>query len=225
MKTITRCPVHRLKKAEIVWLGSHFCRHGHTYLEHYSCYLKEHPEREKVGFLDIETSNLDADFGIILSYCIKEKDGKIIGDIIKEKDLRSNNFFDKRLVEKCIEDMLKFDRIITWYGRKFDIPFIRTRALINGIDFPNYGTIIHNDDYYIARYRLKLHSNRLENVERVIFGETGKTHIESKYWIKALQGDKKSLNYIFDHNKKDVISLEKNHNKLINFVSNRDTSI
>ncbi len=28
-----RLPVHHLKKAEFVWLGSHKCQHGHNYLE------------------------------------------------------------------------------------------------------------------------------------------------------------------------------------------------
>ena len=57
-------PVHRLKKIEIVWLAKHKCKHGHTYLEHYNCYLKEMPDgriQEKVGFLDIETTGLDAE--------------------------------------------------------------------------------------------------------------------------------------------------------------------
>ena len=63
-------PLHRLKKQELVWLATHRCRHRHLYIEHYNCYLKEHPDREKIGFLDIESSNLDGDYGIMLSYWI-----------------------------------------------------------------------------------------------------------------------------------------------------------
>lgn len=217
-------PVHRLKKKEIVWLGSHRCReHSHTYLEHYSCYLKENPDREKIGFLDIEASNLDADFGIMLSYCIKEhKKNKIYWGIIEKKEDRD---LDREVVERCINDMGRFDKIITFYGTKFDIPFIRTRALNLKIPFPNYGSIIHKDVYYIIRNKMKLSSNRLENACRVLLGKTQKTRIESKYWIWALRGDKKSLIYILDHNKKDVIDLENLYKKVIEFVGMSDTSI
>ena len=63
-----KAPIHRLNKKELVWLGSHICRHGHTYLEHYNCYLQEKPSiEEKVGFLDIETFGLDADFAVMLT--------------------------------------------------------------------------------------------------------------------------------------------------------------
>ena len=84
------CPIHRLKKKEILWLYEHHCKHGHRYLEHYNCYLQEHPEViEKVGFLDIECSNLDANWGVMLSYCIKVKGGEgILKGVIDKKDIQ-----------------------------------------------------------------------------------------------------------------------------------------
>jgi len=132
-------PIHRLSKKELIWLGSHRCKHSHTYLEHYSCFLEENPSmEEKVGFLDIETSNLDANFGIILTWCIKIKDGNIISNMLNNNDFKQNgssNMFriDKRIVRDLIDEILKLDRLVTHYGRKFDIPFIRTRALIDGL--------------------------------------------------------------------------------------------
>ncbi|KKL84703.1 hypothetical protein LCGC14_1962040, partial [marine sediment metagenome] len=65
-------PIHRLKKKETVWLANHKCKHRHNYIEHYNCYITENPDMERIGFLDIECSNLKADYGIILSYCIKK---------------------------------------------------------------------------------------------------------------------------------------------------------
>ena len=220
-------PVHHLKKSEIVWLATHRCKkHHHSFLSHYACYLREHPEKERIGFLDCECSNLNGDFGILLSYCILDNNtGKILSGVFSEADINNKDEEDKRVVTQLIKDLLKFDRIITWYGRRFDIPFIRTRALICKVPFPYFGSIRHDDIYFISRNRLKLHSNRLENFCRSVLGITHKTHIISKYWRRGQRGDKKALGYILDHNKRDVIDLQRAYFALKDFVARNNTSI
>lgn len=221
--------MHRLKKKEMVWLFTHRCRHGHRYIEHYNCYLQENPQvEEKIGFLDIETSNLDANWGIILSYCIKDKDSdKIYSEVINEKDIKKypQDQTDNRIVRKLIKDLGQFDRVVTHYGRRFDIPYIRTRALIMEIPFPFFGSIQNDDTWVIARRKLKLNSNRLDTIERALFNETQKTRLEPKYWIAGSRGDKRALNYILEHNKRDVLALEKIWFKLKDFVSKTNCSI
>lgn len=217
-------PVHRLKKTEIIWLANHKCKHAHTYLEHYNCYLKEKPDQERLGFLDIEATNLKADFGIILCYCIKEANSKKIWQgVITKKDLRTG--LDKRVVEKCIKDLSRFDKIVTHYGSRFDFPYIRSRAMYWNIPFPAYGTLTQFDTYYPCRSKLCLHSNRLENVEKFITGKSRKTSIDQEHWIRALQGRKKSLDYILDHCQRDVKILEDVYYKLVDFTARRDSSI
>lgn len=220
-----RIPVNKLKKEELVWLANHKCKkHGHDFLSHYMCYLRENPDKERIGHFDIEASNLDADYGIMLSYCIlDDKTDKIYKGVITKKDLEKN--LDKRLVQQCINDLLKFDIITGFYSTGFDFPFIRTRALIHNIKFPEYMSLKHKDVYYIAKSKLKLSSNRLENVSRVLFGESVKTRIDSKNWIGALRGDKKCLDYILDHNEKDVKELKRVYWKLINYTKETNKSI
>ena len=120
---------------------------------------------------------------------------------------------------------MKYDRIVTHYGRRFDIPYIRTRALMMDIPFPNFGSIVNDDTWLMARGKLKLNSNRLDVVEKALFGDTPKTRIDFKYWIAGSRGDKKALEYILDHNKKDVESLERVWLKLKDYVSKRNCSI
>jgi uncharacterized protein YprB with RNaseH-like and TPR domain len=207
-------PVATLKKAEIIKLANTSCKaHNHTYLEHYNCYLKEVGlEKELIGFYDLEASNLDADYGMMLSYCIKPSNSKeiLVGAITRE-DLQDNEpgHGDKRIVEQCIADLKKFDKIVTFYGARFDIPFTRTRAMVNGLEFPPYGTITHKDLYFTIKPKFKLSSNRLENACRIILGKTNKTRIEPNHWHGALQGNPKSIAYIVQHNKYDVLDLEK----------------
>jgi len=201
-----------------------YCRHRHKYMEHPNCFITEQLYKPRLGYLDIETSNLKANFGIMLSYCIKDGDSKeILSGVITKEELM-NGTLDKRLVEDCINDMYKFDKIITYYGTKFDIPFIRTRAMDWGIQFPEYNTLNHKDVYYMVRAKMCLHSNRLENACEIL-GIKGKTHIQREYWIKALTGDEESLNYILDHNEKDVIILEKLYHKIKVYVRDSNKSI
>ena len=217
-------PVSRLRKQDIVWLARHRCRHYHSYLEHYSCYLEENPHRVRIGFFDIEASNLSASFGIMLSYCIKVGGKKeILHGVISKKDLGGD--LDKRIVEKCVKDLSTFDRVVTFYGKRFDFPFLRTRAVTLGVPFFNYGELIHEDVYFNIREKFKLHSNRLEQACRTLLGKTDKTHITPEYWIKALQGDKRSLDYILTHNKYDVKDLEKLYNKVYSFKMDSHSSI
>lgn len=217
-------PVHRLKKTQLVWMNRNKCKHGHNYLEHYNCYLMEHPEEEKVGFIDIETTNLKADFGIIITYSIcDDATGKVSWRAISKRDLRT--CLDEKVVKACIKDMRRFDRLIGYYSTKFDIPFIRTRAIALGLEFPEYGEIIHNDLYYTVRNKLNISSNRLDNACRTVFGDTEKTRIDADHWIKALMGDEDAIAYIVDHNIRDVQETRRLYHKLENFRRKTDTTI
>lgn len=212
-----KAPVWRLKKSEIIWLGTHYCKHRHTYLAHYNCYLTEHPnEGEQIGFFDIETSNLDANYGIMFSYCIKPAGKReITGRLITSKELKKD--LDKEVCKQLLIDISKFDKLVGYYSTKFDIPFIRTRCIRHGLEFPEYGQLFHKDVYYIIRNKFKLHRNRQEIACRFLLGKTEKTHLLPETWMRAMQGDKKSLQYIYDHNKRDVRDLERLYNKVINF--------
>lgn len=216
-------PIHRLPIKELKWLAARRCKHGHSYIEHYGCYIQENPKRERIGYLDIETTGLDANFGVMISYCIKEDGGKVLGRAVTKDEL--DKFEDKKLVADCIKDILKFDHIVTYYGARFDVPFLRTRALIDGLEFPFFGSVKHTDAYFMARNRLKLNSNRLENVARLLLGKANKTRLDETVWRKAGRGDSKSLGYVLDHNQKDVIETERVYKKLRDFVGVSGRSI
>jgi len=223
-------PVTKLKKTEIVWLGSHKCKHAHTYLEHYSCFLYDFPEGNpldiRTGYLDIEVfGGFNAAFGYMLSYCIKDANSdKVYGTSITPKELKNYNKLDKRVVESCVEDMKKFDRIVTYYGTKFDIPFIRTRALHHDFDFPLYGELVHNDLYYIVRHKFKCGRNSLDSAAKTLLGESSKTHLEPDTWQAANAGSQEALDYIYEHCVQDVLLTERLHDKIIGFRKRSDLS-
>lgn len=217
--------LQRLRKDDIIRLARGRCKHGHNFLEHYRCAPSTNEER--IGFLDIESSGLVADFGIMLSYCIKDgSSDKIYENVLTKGDIEhfQAGDEDRRVVSSLLADLDQFDRVVTYYGSRFDIPFIRTRSESMGLWFPSFGEIKHTDLYYTIKHKFRLSSSRLEQACRVILGHTDKTKIEYKFWRGGARGDEKSLNYILDHNRMDVIDLEKLYNRVIRFSRHRSVS-
>lgn len=200
--------ISALTKDEILKRWNYRCRHRMTGLTHPNCYYTERgEERDKIGFLDIESSNLNANFGIVLSYCIKSGDN-LIANVITPEEIKSGTF-DKRLMQDIVKDVLKFDRIVTYYGARFDIPFIRTRCLYHGVEFPGFKAVYQTDLYDTIKRRFRFHRNGLA-VACDFFGILAKTHpLKGELWLKCLSGDKKSLDYVLEHNIEDVDSTER----------------
>lgn len=167
-----------------------------------------------IGFADIEASSLNASFGICFTYCIKKLDGPIIKRMISLEDLHAG-LYDRNLIVQFIEDSKKFDRLIFHYGvdRKFDLPFLRTRAVKWGLDFPRWRDFYVNDTHTMLKNKFRLHSNRLEAACDV-FGIESKGHkLNPDVWLKMMSGNpqrmKEALRYMLVHNVEDVESLEK----------------
>jgi len=221
-------PVHRLLKRDMVYLFTHKCKHGHTYAEHYACFLKERPVdspfQEKVGIFDIETTGLKANWSHMLCWCMKESGTDIVKcDLITRKEARDKN--DKRIIKSCVEELKKYDRTMGWYSLRFDIPYVRSRAMFHGIPFPTYKETLHTDLYYIARNKLALHSNRLVSVCQ-FFGINAKNHpMTPDLWQKSGAGDKEALKTVLTHCKEDVVSTDSCRELLVKYSAPNKRSI
>ena len=188
------------------------CKHGHDGISHYNCWVEENTVKERVGFIDIEFWNLDANFGVMLCWCIKVNGEELIlSDKVNLDDLRNKDIQDKNLVQSCIDTMSTFHHLVGHYSGKCDIPYIRTRAMKWGLEFPHYGEIVHTDVWRMAKVAMKLNSNRQDTIAGFLRGKSLKTAIDDS-WIKAVMcGDQKALDNILDHCERDVLDLEANY--------------
>jgi len=220
-----------MTKKDIAEREAFRCIHHHTGLAHPECYNKDKKLKEEViGFADIEASNLVATFGIVYTICIKRLGGGLIKRSISLDDLHTANY-DKNLLKQFIKDCDGFTRLIWHYGtdRKFDLPFLRTRAVKWGLPFPEYKMLHVSDTYPILKNKFKLHRNRLETACD-FFGIPAKEHkLNPDIWLMMITGNRKkmktALAYILKHNVEDVLSLEALWKKIYKYTRLVNTSI
>lgn len=214
------------------------CEHSHNGVSHASCFNKANGIEERKGCLDIESNNLKADFSLCISFCIKEsgKD-KYHYDSLKRCDIDAG-LYDANLIKNLVEEMWKYDRIITHYGKNlfFDIPFIRARylwlcarKLYKGPRFPGYKEMYVTDTYSMAKPLLTISSKRQNVIANTVLGQDIKTPIDRDYWMAITCGSKKqwaeAMKYIVEHNIKDTEQLDGNYLALLPFIHETSSSI
>ncbi len=200
------------------------CTHRHDGISHHCCFDQAKGLEEKIGFFDIESSNLSSDFGTVLCYAISHKDG-VISNAVTPKEIKEGTY-DERLLTNLCQDLKKFDRVITWYGYKFDIPFVRSRAILHKLDFPLYKEVYHTDAYMKAKVLIRtLHSKRL-GVVASFYGIKAKEHpLNPTIWLRCLSGDQEALDFVQTHCNEDVCSLEAVWKRLAPYQKLTRTSI
>lgn len=219
------------------------CVHRHSISEHPSCFMRGLLSREsikflksndivwynvpgmKIGYIDIETTTLNANFGSLLSWAIKEKDGEVAWDVVSSKEAVKFEG-EKRILKSLLREMRKYTILVGYYSGNyhFDMPFIRTKAIHYGYDFPGYGEQYHFDLYTTVKSKMKLTNNKLATVCEY-FGIVGKTPLNFNTWRMATYGDKKALAEVVEHNIGDVEITNVLHDKLEPFARWNRTSI
>lgn len=186
---------------------------------------------KRVGYLDLESSGLKADFSTMLTWCIKERDGKIHYDVVNKQEL-FDGLFDERIIRSCIDEMSKYDIICTYYGKGFDLPFLRSKAFHYDIPFPGFSTefsttrqgkdivrttseITHFDLYFVVKSKFNLGRKSLDSVCDYLHIK-GKTNLDKEIWRRGAYGDPVALREILSHNRGDVEILEQLHKKIEN---------
>lgn len=169
-----------------------------------------HERASRVCIWDIESTSLNATFGFVLCVGWKWLGEKKV-HIAKTTDFGKNHWDDKGVVMKAVKEISEADMWVTWYGSRFDVPFLNTRLILHGK--PPMPPIAHWDGWRVARNHLKMSSNRLATISE-FFGLSPKTPVRGDAWVKASVGHGPSLKYVVDHCVQDVLTLEQAYLKL-----------
>jgi uncharacterized protein YprB with RNaseH-like and TPR domain len=163
---------------------------------------------------DLETTNLDADFGVVLCGVVKGASGKpkvFRADKLNKK-WRTTRSDDSEVVKAIVAELSEYDIWVAHNGNRFDVPFLRTRMAKWGMAPLPVRKLI--DPVFLARNKLKMSYNSLEKLAGFL-GVNSKTEVTGDHWLSAaLDGSRESMDYIVAHCIEDVKVLEKIIGKL-----------
>ena len=112
---------------------------------------------------------------------------------------------DLFLCRKLLDVMEEADEIVAYFGDGFDIPWLRTRFLFHGFDFPDYKTV---DPCAWARRKFYFNSCKLDYVAKYL-GLGGKLETGYGLWKKVvIDHDPDALTEMVKYNRQDVALLE-----------------
>ena len=149
-----------------------------------------------IVILDIETSSLEADAGIIVGAGVMNETGQ------SEYFQAPNTKDEKPLLSKLLKRLEPSNMIITWSGRGFDIPFLTTRLLKHSMDPSLLLEKTHLDLNEVVKSRLRLTFTYLDHVCDFfeIKRDKGPMGLEVPHlYVRALEGDETALKAIRDH--------------------------
>jgi len=123
---------------------------------------------------------------------------------------------DQAMLSRFIPMLESADELVTQNGDRFDIPWIRTRALHHGIPMSPHHVSV--DTYKAAKYKFRFNSNRLDYLGQFM-GQGKKIKTDFDLWKDILlNNDRKALAKMVTYCKQDVRLLEQVWDKMNPYV-------
>ncbi len=142
-------------------------------------------------------------------------DSKIMCDVLTPEE--SIHKDDTRIVKSVWKLIDQCDVIIAHNGKRFDIPYLKTRFVLNRLAPTSPYQVI--DTYEVARKNFLFPSNKLDYLG-VLMRNKGKIKTDFDLWVRCLDGDREALSYMVDYNKEDVTLLEEAYLFVRPFIHN-----
>jgi|SRR6267142_4691822 len=176
----------------------------------------------RIAAVDLETSGLEGDWGSILCASFlpileENKYGEVytLTRKVRAKDPRD----DGALASKIRDEIAKYNVIVTWNGKLFDVPFLNARLLKAGKADCN--PQMHLDMmWYAAGSSARLASRRLDSVAKFFQTAHQKYDVDNDTIQRARFGDEDALKEIIKHCEVDVQILADVYWRLIPRVRN-----
>src|SRR6185295_4954081 len=170
-----------------------------------------------LAFFDIETTGLSGGTG---SYIVLAGLGSYERAAAGEPlAFRMRQYFladiahERAMLSMLADDLRRFDGLVTYNGRAFDMPFVQTRMTLARLPYPCDG-LPHFDLLHVVRrlYRHRMPGCRLAEAERRLLridrpDDVPGSLIPAIYFDYLRAGRVSPLRGVFRHNAEDVLSL------------------
>jgi uncharacterized protein YprB with RNaseH-like and TPR domain len=172
-----------------------------------------------VVMFDIEATHLKPNVGRILCCSFKPIGQPVYTfDALERRFKQPDVYDDTALASAILDELEKYDIIVGWNSKNFDVKFVNSRAIRGGrqVKPAQY----HVDGMWSYRSKLNAWSG-LARAQQFLLpdNETEKTSIEWDKWMQMLGWDAKlrkvARDEIVDHCEKDVIVLEDVYTTLV----------
>jgi uncharacterized protein YprB with RNaseH-like and TPR domain len=175
----------------------------------------------RIGFYDIETSDLKALMGRVLCASVVPLTGKAVTFRADDPQYKTDNPIDDSVLVKDYTQYLddNFDMIVGWNSKLFDLPFLNARLAKAGLQ--PFKPHFHLDImWYAGGGSLRIGSRKLDNVAKYFKSPNQKTPIEWDQWQLAMMFDQKAMDNVVKHCEADVKVLRDVYHHLLPYVAN-----
>jgi uncharacterized protein len=172
--------------------------------------LEEFDLRRAV-FLDTETTGLAGGAGTA-AFLIGV--GWVEGERFRVRQYFMRDYHEEgALLLALAEELERFERLVTFNGKMFDVPLLDARFRLNRARFP-LASARHLDLLHPARrlWKARLESCRLQSLEAELMGlrrhgDIAGEEIPQVYFDWVRRRDARMLARVFEHNRQDIVSL------------------
>ncbi|MBI5093417.1 MAG: ribonuclease H-like domain-containing protein [Candidatus Hydrogenedentes bacterium] len=162
-------------------------------------------------FVDTETTGLSGGTGT-MAFLVGV--GYFTGDCFRLEQCFMRDFDEEEPMLRYLDGLFaRAEAVVTYNGKSFDLPLLRTRFISNRIPF-RLDSAVHFDLLHASRrfWKQRLRDCSLGNVERVVLGVQRLGDVNSaeipEIWFDYLRTrDARKLERVFYHHKHDILSL------------------
>lgn len=120
------------------------------------------------------------------------------------------------MLKKAHELLDEADIVVTYNGKKFDVPTLNKEFLESAIGPPSpYKQV---DLYTVARSQFRFASNKMDHLAKQLGIKTKVRHSGFGLWVRCMEGDKKAWEKMKRYNKRDVLILDKLYDRLLPWI-------
>lgn len=177
----------------------------------------EAPMAQRLAFFDIETTGLSSGTGTYMVLAgLGSYESAAPGEPLA---FRIRQYFladlahERAMLAMLADDLGRFEGLVTYNGRTFDMPFVQARLTLSRLRYP-CDDLPHFDLLHIVRrlYKHRMPGCRLAEVERRLLhidrpDDVPGSLIPSIYFDYLRAGRVGPLRGVFSHNAEDVLSL------------------
>lgn len=179
----------------------------------------------RIAAFDIETTDLKAFMGTLLCCSFQPilppecKQPKAYTIALEIEPGNTDPNPDKELAMAIREELTKYDMVVSWNGKMFDVPFVNAR-LLKHRELP-LQIKFHLDAMYCAGYSAnRIGSKKLENVQQFLDLPSSKTKLDWDIWKMAMKGNGEALKQVIHHCEQDVKVLAEAYWRFLPYVRN-----